>query len=246
MVGTTELLVVGFVALFALIGLAILAGGIGRLRAWWRLKDSGASTPGSLGAGQVEVEGTAKPLDGTLTSPRENADSLVYEHVVKEKHVDHDPDQGTNTEWRTVVDDTETVPFVVEGGGGSAVVDPAGATKLLESSVQQRQGDRRIEVNRLDVGEPVYVAGQSVDASKADVETDGQRRVVREPTTWMPNFLRRLYEAPFVLSDAKEEEAEDRLLWSGVKTLALGVVWLGITAAVGGVMLSDMGLIGAI
>jgi hypothetical protein len=241
MVGTNQLLVGGFIALFALIGLVILAGGVGRLRAWWRLRGSEASTPGNLGTGQVEVEGTAKPLEETLSSPRENADSLVYEHIVKEKHVDHDPEQGTHTEWRTIVNDTETVPFVVEGGGGSAVVDPAGATNLLESSIERRQGDRRIEVNRLDVGEPVYVAGQSVDATDADVPTDGHRRVVREPTTWMPNVLRRLYEAPFVLSDAKEGEAEDRLFWSGVKTLGLGVVWIGITGAVGFAILSDMG-----
>jgi hypothetical protein len=239
MVSTGQLIAGGLLALFVLIGLAILAGGIGRLRAWWRLRDSEASTPGRLGTGQVEVEGTAKPLDGTLTSPRENADSLVYEHIVKEKHVDHDPDQGTHTEWRTIVNDTETVPFVVEGDGGSAVVDPGGATKLLEPSVSRRQGDRRIEVSRLDVGEPVYVAGQSVDAGTADVATDGQRRVVREPTTWVPNFLRRLYEAPFVLSDSKEGEAEDRLLWSGVKTSALGVLMLGFTGVAGVLFLQD-------
>jgi hypothetical protein len=243
MVSMNQLFVIGFVALFVLIGFVILAGGVGRLRAWWRLRGSEASAPGRLDTGPVEVEGTAKPLEDTLSSPRENVDSLVYEHVVKEKHVDHDPDQGTDTEWRTVVNDTETVPFVVEGEGGSAVVDPEGATKLLEPSVQKRQGDRRIEVSRLDVDEPVYVAGQSVDASKADVATDGQRRVVKEPTTWMPNVLRRLYEAPFVLSDAKEENAEDRLFWSGVKTLGLGVVWLGVTGLIAATVLSDMGLL---
>ena len=116
MVSTDQLIPVGFVALFVLIGLLILAGGIGRLRAWWRLKGSEASAPGSLDTGPVELEGTARSLEETLTSPRENADSLVYEHVVKEKHVDHDPDQGSRTEWRTVVNETETVPFVVEGG----------------------------------------------------------------------------------------------------------------------------------
>jgi hypothetical protein len=246
MVGTNQLLAVGFVALFVLIGILILAGGIGRLRAWWRLRGSEASAPGRLDTGPTEVEGTAKPLDETLTSPREGVDSLAYEHTVREKHVDHDPDQGTQTEWRTVVDETETVPFVVEGDHEEAVVDPAGATNLLETAVQQRQGDRKIEVSRLDVGEPVYVAGQAVRAGDADVPTDGQRHVVRAPETWVPNVLRRLYEEPFVLSDAKEGEAEDRLLWSGVKTLALGVVWLAIVGVTGGIMLSDMGLIGGV
>lgn len=239
MVSTDPLIAVGFFALFVLIGLLILVAGAGRLRAWWRLKGSEASAPGNLDTGPVEVEGTAQPLEETLTSPRENADSLVYEHIVKEKHVEHDPDQGTQTEWRTVVNDTESVPFVVEGEGESAVVEPGGATNLLEASVEHRQGDRRIEVSRLDVGEPVYVAGQSVDASAADVATDGQRRVVREPSTWVPNFLRRLYEEPFVVSDSKEGEAEDRLFWSGVKTAAFGVLWLGLTGVIGGLALQD-------
>ena len=240
MVSTEQLLAAGAFLLFVVIGIAILAGGVGRLRAWWRLRQSSASAPGSLDTGPVEVEGTAAPLDETLSSPREDADSLVYEHTVKEKHVDHDPDQGTQTEWRTIVDETETVPFVVEGEDGSAVVDPAGTTKLLDPSVERRQGDRRITVSRLDVGEPVYVAGESVTASSSEVRTDGQRRVVREPTTWMPNVLRRLYEAPFVLSDSKEGEAEDRLFWSGVKTSALGVLWLGVTGVVAGLVLQDM------
>jgi len=239
MVSTDQLIPVGFVALFILIGLLILAGGIGRLRAWWRLKGSEASAPGSLDTGPVELEGTARSLEETLTSPRENADSLVYEHVVKEKHVDHDPDQGSRTEWRTVVNETETVPFVVEGQRESAVVDPAGATKLLESSLERRQGDRRIEVSRLDVGEPVYVAGQAVDATRADVATDGQRRVVRDSSTWMPNLLQRLYEGPFVLSDSKEGEAEDRLFWSGVKTTAVGVLWLGLIGVIGALVFRD-------
>lgn len=244
MVSTNELLAIGFVALFVLIGFVIVAGGVGRLRAWWRLKGSEATLPGRLDTGAAEVQGTAKPLEETLVSPREEVESLAYEHTVKEKHVDHDPDQGTHTEWRTITDETETVPFVIEGDHGEAVVDPAGATNLLESSVQQRRGDRKIEVNRLDVGEPVYVAGQAVRASDADIPTDGQRHAVKAPETWIPNVFRRLYEEPFVLSDSKEGEAEDRLLWSGVKTLALGVIWLGITGVAAAAVLSDMDLVG--
>ena len=128
---------------------------------------------------------------------------------------------------------------MVEGQRESAVVDPAGATKLLESSLERRQGDRRIEVSRLDVGEPVYVAGQAVDATRADVATDGQRRVVRDSSTWMPNLLQRLYEGPFVLSDSKEGEAEDRLFWSGVKTTAVGVLWLGLIGVIGTLVFRD-------
>ncbi len=231
--------VTGVVGLFAVVGIAILVGAVGRFRAWWQLRGSEANAPGRLDTGHREVQGTAKPLDETLTSPREGVECLVYEHKIEEREIDHDPDGGTQRRWRTVTDETHTAPFVIEGEHEGVVVNPEGATNLLETSVSDRSGDNRTTINRLDVGEPVYVAGEAVRAGEAAVPTDGQRHVVRGPSTWGPNALRRLYEAPFVISDAKEGTAERRLLYSGLKTLALAVLWLGIIGAVTLAALSD-------
>lgn len=233
------------VGLFVLIGLIILVVAAGKFRAWWRLKSSTATGPGRLDTGHTEVQGTAKPLEETLTSPREQATCVVYEHKIEEREIDHDPDGETERTWNTVKDDTYTVPFRIEGDGGEAAVDPEGATPLLETSVSSRSGDRRTTIKRLDVGEPVYVAGEAVRSSEADVPTDGQRHVVKGPSTWMPNALRRLYDDPFIISDSKEGAAERRLLWSGVKTLAVAVLCLGVVGFISVAMLSDMGLIGA-
>jgi hypothetical protein len=242
MVNTNQLLPIGFVALFVLIGLILLIAAIGRFRAWWRLKSSGANAPGRLNTGHTEVEGTARPLEKTLTSPHEEAACLVYEHKIEEREIDHDPDGGTQRRWRTVTDETHTVPFILEGEYEEAVVDPAGATNLLETSVSTRSGDRRTTITRLDVGEPVYVAGEAVRADEADVSADGQPHVVRGPSTWVPNALRRLYEEPFVISDAKEGTAERRMLWGGVKTLGVAVLWLGITGAASLAVLGETGI----
>jgi len=241
--GTIALAALG---LFVLVGLFILIAAVGRFRAWWRLRASGASAPGRLDTGQTEAEGTAKPLEETLTSPHEGADCVVYEHTVEERRIDHDPDGGTQREWHTVTDETHSVPFVIEGEHEEAVVDPEGATNLLEESVSTRQGDRRTTITRLDVGEPAYVAGEAVRAGEADVPTDGQRHVVKGPSTWVPNALRRLYEDPFVVSDAKEGTAERRLLWSGVKLFGLAVLWLGITGFFAVAASSDMGLLAGV
>lgn len=231
------------VGLFVLVGLGALVVAFGRFRAWWRLKNSAASGPGSLDTGHAEVQGTARPLENTLTSPRENATCVVYDHKIEERQIERDADGDRERTWNTVKNDTHTVPFLIEGEHGEAVVDPEGATTLLETSVSTRRGDTRTTIKRLDVGEPVYVAGEAVRAGKADVPTDGQRNVVKGPSTWIPNALRRLYDDPFIISDSKEGSAERRLLWSGLKGLGFAALWLGITGVVGAIMLSDMGLV---
>lgn len=225
---------IGVLALFGLIGVVLVLGAVGRLRAWLNLRGAEAETPRTVGPGHCEVEGTAKPLDQTIDSPEERVDCLAYHHVVKERERRPDPDgDGTETEWETRTNDKRSVPFVVEADGAEVVVDPDDATYLLETSVSERRGDRKITVDRLDVGEPAYVAGEVVPTRESGVATDGQRYVVESPTTWVPSLLRRLYDEPFVLSDAKEGAAEKRLLWSSVKLLFFALVWLGIVGAFG-------------
>jgi len=87
--------VIGVVGLFVLIGVGILVAAVGRFRAWSQLRGSEANAPGRPDTGHREVEGTAKPLEETLTSPREGVECLVYEHKVEKREVDHDPDGGT-------------------------------------------------------------------------------------------------------------------------------------------------------
>lgn len=239
MVTNDMLLTVGFFSLFGLVGVVAILSGVGRLRAWLRLRGAEAETPGAINPGHREVEGTTRALDRTLDSPEEQADCVAYHHVVKEKERRPDPDgDGMETEWETRINDKQSVPFVVASDGGEVVVDPEDATYLLETSVSERHGDRKITVERLDVGEPAYVAGQVVPARDSSVATDGHRYVVESPTTWVPSVFRRLYDQPFVLSDANEAEAEKRLLWSSVKMFLFAIVWLAIVGAIASQVLS--------
>jgi hypothetical protein len=199
------------------------AAAVGRLLAWLRLRDTDAVAPTGVDAGPVEVEGTAEPLDGTLNAPRTDGDaaSLAYEHVIKEKEYRSGED-GDQQVWDTRKNETGTVPFVVTDGGDGVVVDPEDAELLLSESYEDRTSQRREYVRRLAAGEEVYVAGEAVSATAVDGRTDGRAYVVRRPTTWVPPVLQRLYDRPFVVSDADEDEAERRLLRSSLK-------WMGVT-----------------
>lgn len=212
--GMLGVLLLGLVA-----GIVVLtAAAVGRVLTWFRLRGTEAMPPAQVDAGPVEVQGTAEPLDGTLDSPRTDDDTgtLAYQHVIKEKEYRSGED-GDRQVWETRRNETETAPFVVTDGGDGVVVDPEDAELLLAESYEDRTGQRHEYVRRLDTGEEVYVAGEAVPATAVDGRTDGREYAVRRPTTWVPPVFQRLYDRPFVVSDADEDEAERRLLRSSLK-----------------------------
>ena len=223
-------------AVFDIVGIALLLAGAGRIRAWLRLRGSSAAGPDRVDPGPTEVAGTARPLEETVEPPRadDGTESLVYEHIVEKKRRETDED-GTREHWEATTNDTVTVPFVVEGEDGAVVVDPAGADLLLEDSFSERRSARREYVRRLDPGEEVYVAGEAVHATGVDGNTDGQQYAIKRPETRAPELLRRVYDQPFVLSDSSEDDAEKRLFWNGVKAsgfaLFYNAIYVGILVA---------------
>ena len=227
--------------LFGIVGLGLAAAGVGRVRGWLKLRASSATDPGAVDPGPAELEGVARPLNGTLDPPRsdEDTESLVYEHVVKRKRQDHS-DGETREYWDTQTNVTETIPFVVEGDGGDVVVDPEDADLLLEDSYSQQGSQLREYVRRVDPDEEVYVAGNVVHATSYDGETDGRQYAVKRPPTRVPEVLRRLYDRPFVVADAAEATAEKRLFWAGVKVCGLALFYNAIYVPV---LLAILGVI---
>lgn len=217
-----------FVALgfFGVVGLGLAAAGVGRIRAWLRLRGSSSSDPGAVDPGPVEIEGVARPLETTIDPPHadDGVDSLIYERVVKKKRREHD-DDGTREYWDTTTNDTETLPFVVAGDSGEVVIDPEGADLLLEDSYSHHGSDYREYVRRLDAGEEVYVAGEAVHATSYSGETDGKQYVVERPSTRVPEALRRLYDRPFLVADSAEETAVKRLFRAGAKVCGLALFY---------------------
>lgn len=220
-----------FVGLFGLLGLVAVLSGVGQLSSWNTLRNSQAGAV--TGTGVTEVEGTARPLDETLTTPHWDAESVAFEFEREE--YDHDVDEeGSN--WETEESVTDSVPFVVESPDGDVVVEPSGANLLFEEQ-QEREGQYRYTENRLDVGEQVYAAGEAVRAEDVDVDTDGHKYVLTRTDTMVSGTLGSLFGSPFVLSDSGEDEAESRLLKSGIGSTLVGLFVLVFTSVIASVAL---------
>lgn len=220
-----------FVGLFGLLGLAAVLSGLGQLSSWNTLRRSEAGAV--TGTGMSEVEGTARPLDEALTSPHWNADSLAFEF--KREEYDHDMDDEGSS-WETEESVTDSIPFVVESPAGDVVVEPSGANLLFEEQ-QEREGEYRYTENRLDAGEQVYVAGEAVRSHDIDVDADGHKFVLTRTDTMISGTIGSLFGSPFVLSDSGEDEAESRLLKSGIGATLAGVFILAFVGLIASVAL---------
>jgi len=118
-----SLVAIAFAGVFLLIGVGILAAGIRSLVAGYRIRSTETDAAMDVVAGQaVDLEGTARTHEQTLEAPFSGRTCLGYDYEVEEYHYD---DDGSN--WRTVDSGTEVVPFLLDLGNGSVLVDAAAA-----------------------------------------------------------------------------------------------------------------------
>lgn len=166
-------------------------------------------------SGIVEVSGTAKPLDGTITAPYSNERCLAYEYQRKEREHDFDDDDDTH-DWRTVDRGSEHVPFLVEDESGRVPVDPEGAEiSMSDSDYSSRHRTKQIE-GRLDVGEAVHVFGHK--------QRNGGGALADEPF-----HIGDGDEANFRIADTTENRLVFRLFAKGGGAMIFGLIFLGIT-----------------
>lgn len=118
--------------------------------------------------GVVDVSGTARPLDGTVTARFSGVETLSYAAARQKLDVGTGP-EDPNT-WDNIDLEEDQVPFVVEDDTGRVAVDPAGATLSRDGEVIESGNNRRKKEWRLDPGESVHVYGQRRDT--ADVGAD--------------------------------------------------------------------------
>lgn len=213
----------GLLALFGGISVWMILVGGGRLRTWNQLR--GMNAQQVTEAGFVEIEGAAKQLNETTTSPMTNTESLIYDFSIREREVDED---GT-TRWRTIQSDSDSVPFVIEMDDDSVVIDAAqldGEDTYLSGPEEQR-GDKKHSESRLDPGESVYAAGTAVDASQIDCDTGSyQFALTADSDSPIPIDLAGLLTNQFILSDSGEEQATKKQLKDGLLLLVFGCVLL--------------------
>lgn len=107
----------------------LLFGGLGLVVGFQQYKkaqlirNTPTSKVRSLAVGAAEVEGQARPVDETITSPLTRKEAVVYELEVRQRK--RDDDGGTS--WKTVFEARDEVPFAMDDGTGEVLVEPEDA-----------------------------------------------------------------------------------------------------------------------
>lgn len=143
-----ELVVPLLFGLAALGGVAVAAWGLSELRLAYRIyANEPVSVLETTRGGPVEVGGTVEPDREVLESPFTGTACVAYEYAVEEKRrKTHSTGNGssTRTTWETIDSGRAAVPFRIDDGSGSALVDPDGADFRLsgEGAIRVRGGER--------------------------------------------------------------------------------------------------------
>lgn len=221
----------GWVVL-AMAGLAVVVGpwvlvhGVRELRQGYEIftNDPVGAGEAHLADGVVEVEGTAKRLDGTLSGKYSGRPALAHSWRRERRRERTDDEGNTRTSWDTVSRGSDAVPFLVEDGSGEIAVDPAGANLSIgESRVGSggwftRRNERYREYEgRIEPGDSVHVYGQmrsgrDGDAPGEDRDYIGDGGEVSE----------------FVVSDGSELRTVLRYLGSGLFLVFTALLWIPV------------------
>lgn len=165
-----------------LLGTLLVAaiGGYG-LNALWRAYLIYTREPDDVrdatSGGRIELEGTARPTSGTLDGPFTGKECLVCDYEVKEYR-----SSGKSSSWQTVQEDTIAVPFLVDDGTGTVLVEPVAVRTNLsrEKRIQIDGGETPpARIRRFIEGNPdVDSENTSLDLKVIELDTGNKRRYV--------------------------------------------------------------------
>lgn len=177
---------VGRFALVAAIvvgGIAVAVGfgyGLRELRLAHRILRSGTdSVLETTDGGYVELRGSVEPVENPLESPFTGTACVACEYAVKEERSSQ---HGTN--WTTIESGSGIVPFRLDDGSGSVLVEPTGSDLRLER-------DDRIEVDGgtapppkvqeyIERTEDVECENETLDLRVIELATGSDRRYVEK------------------------------------------------------------------
>lgn len=239
-----------FLALFGAVGLGATGYGGRALLTAYRLRRASPTAVATLAnvAGRVEVVGTARPADGTVAAPFTGDESLVCAWRVDEER----PDGDGGSDWDTIAAGVEHVPFLVDDGSASVLVDAGAADHAFGD-------DHRIDVagsepppdrvraflaatDEVDTGDSTLDLGFVELSGRADRRyresrlDPGEDVVVYGEPTYVQGLADRSrqvnarFDGDFLLTDADEAGTERRVLARGVVALAIGLAFLGFVA----------------
>lgn len=241
-----ELDIVLGLGVFLGVGVYLTSYGFALSWQWLRVRGSDARPVADVDAAQpVEIEGTAQPLDGSVTAPLTGVNCLAYETVL-----DRYTRGSEGGSWGTADTEADGVPFSVEDGTGRLRVEPDGAEFFFEvadgetvsspsepsaafadavaecegvslEELNRNQRRLRLREYRLDPGEPVYVSGVTT-------ASDGAGLRIAAPTD-ARGLLQRALRAPFLIADTSEPDLETQLRDGSLGLLLLGLLFIGVT-----------------
>lgn len=129
--------------IFAGIGLFLTGAGVREAVRAYRLRSTRATPVSSLtdASGRVVVSGVARRADETVTAPFTRREALAHSWHVEALSREWSTD-GVRHRWAVVDRGKGAVPFLVDDGTGSVLVDPQGATlRLAEAAVPDYEPD---------------------------------------------------------------------------------------------------------
>ncbi|WP_231185116.1 E3 ubiquitin ligase family protein [Haladaptatus sp. DYF46] len=245
------------VGIAALLGCVMLWYGGRELVLAYRIVTNDPTDVMSLGdGGPVEVEGTAQPQHGTLTSLFTETPCLAYEYEVEEER-----NSKNGRHWETVDSGRNHTPFRVEDGTASALVDPRAADFRFsdERSIDVRGGKRPPERVQefIRQNEDVGSEEKSLDLKLFELNTGKDRKYIErrlDPDESVHILGEARYDASagkeggevnvvigygddthFLISDTDERGAAWRVAANGLPYVVAGVLFFGIGAFVLGV-----------
>ncbi|MDQ2052553.1 GIDE domain-containing protein [Natronolimnohabitans sp. A-GB9] len=241
-----------FDALFVGVGIALVAVGCWKLRPAYHVYRGDTDDVVSIerADGPVELEGTASPIDRTISAPLTGTDCLAYEYEVEELQ-----SSGKNSSWNTVDEGVGGVPFRLEDATASVRVEPAGADLALstEASIEVDGGEPEPEPIKafLETESDLESENTSLDLRVVEIATGNDRRYHErrlEPGEDAYVFGQSRYDVDaretmrdvsaviedgpdtpaFVVADATQDVAARRLAKPAAVWIALGILAAGI------------------
>jgi hypothetical protein len=241
--GLQSLLISGLVLL---IGLVAIYGGFDTWRKMRLVQDTPTEQVRSIAAGRTELNGIAKPTDGTVEQPFLDGECLYADWRIEEHK--HDDD---GSDWHTIDSGEVATPFALDDGTGAVRVaastdadweisdehrtridvgeresPPDEIRSFLETHSETDVGDegivfgdrRRYVQEVLPPDEEVYVFGRAAEREGASGDNEG--RLVMERDGGSDRFI---------ISDMTESELTESL-----STRAPLFILLGLAMSVGG------------
>ncbi|MCU4801281.1 E3 ubiquitin ligase family protein [Halobacteria archaeon HArc-gm2] len=244
-------------AVFLFVGLAIVWYGARDLRVVYHVLRNDPVDVYTLPnhPGPVEIEGTAREGDdGTVTAPFSGRSCLAYEYEVQELR-----SSGKHSNWETLVEGGQAVPFFLDDGDARVRVEPAGASLHFGDHVTKVDpGDEPPERIRrfVDATDDVEAQDSALDFGPLELHLGNQQKFVErrldvgetayvygeafdEPVGgWgsgvVNAVVRRGERTPvFVISDAPERATAWRIVKGAVVTVGFGALFLGFVALFG-------------